>query len=150
MPVAAPSLERANVRTLKGVGPTLAGKLEKLGITTLADVLFHLPLRYEDRTRMTAIGSARIGDQVVLEGDIISCEVAFGRRRSLLAYLKDSTGIIALRFYHFSKAQQKNLEHAGHIVCFGEVRRGAAGYKGRGPAPQPSVCINPETRLRKL
>jgi len=159
-----PALERANVNTLKGVGPQLAAKLEKLGIRTLADVLFHLPLRYEDRTRITPIGHARIGEQVVLEGEVISCEVAFGRRRSLLAYLKDATGVIALRFYHFSKAQQTNLQGAKHITCFGEVRRGAAGLElyhpeytmGGGPVDEYLTPVYPATegvtqqRYRKL
>lgn len=123
------SLDQASVSTLKGVGPAFAQKLAKLGIHTLADVLFHLPLRYEDRTRITPIAGARLGQQVVIEGEVLEVKVAFGRRRSLLAYLKDGTGVIALRFFHFSKAQQKNLEHAGAIRCFGEVRRGAAGFE---------------------
>jgi ATP-dependent DNA helicase RecG len=123
------SLDQASVTTLKGVGPALADRLAKLGVNTLADVLFHLPLRYEDRTRVTPISAAHPGQQVVLEGEIVSCEIAFGRRRSLLAYLRDDTGIIALRFYHFSKAQQRNLENIHRIRCFGEVRRGAAGFE---------------------
>lgn len=122
-------LDQADVATLKGVGPALAEMLARLGITAVADILFHLPLRYEDRTRITPIAAVRPGQHVVLEGEVMSCEVAFGRRRSLLARLKDDTGVIGLRFYHFSKAQQRNLETAGHIRCFGEVRRGAAGWE---------------------
>jgi len=123
------SLTIKPVSTLKGIGPALAAKLERLGITTLQDLLFHLPLRYEDRTRVTAIGAAQTGQTVVLEGDIIACDVAYGRRRSLLAYLQDGTGKIALRFFHFSKAQQSNLAAANSIRCFGEVRKGASGLE---------------------
>lgn len=123
------TLERASVSTLKGVGPALTAKLEKLGIRTLADVLFHLPLRYEDRTHVTPIRDVRIGEQIVIEGEVISCEVAYGRRRSLLAYVRDNTGVIALRFYHFSAAQQRGLDNGRHIRCFGEARRGAAGFE---------------------
>ncbi len=123
------SLTTKPVSTLKGIGPALAAKLERLGITTLQDLLFHLPLRYEDRTRVTAIGAAQIGQTVVLEGGIIACDVAYGRRRSLLAYLQDGTGKIALRFFHFSKAQQSNLTAANSIRCFGEVRKGASGLE---------------------
>ncbi|MBD3649607.1 MAG: ATP-dependent DNA helicase RecG, partial [Pseudomonadales bacterium] len=123
------SLDSTSVTTLKGVGPALADKLEKIGIRTLQDVLFHLPLRYEDRTRVTPIGAAQVGEAVVLEGKIIACDIAFGRRRSLLAWLEDGTGRIALRFYHFSKAQQHNLTNADKIRCYGEVRRGAAGLE---------------------
>ncbi len=122
-------LASISVTTLKGVGPALAKKLAKLGIESVQDVLFHLPFRYEDRTRITPIGTVRPGESYVLEGEIVACDIAFGRRRSLLAYMQDSTGKIALRFYHFSKAQQNNLKNAGSVRCFGEVRNGAAGYE---------------------
>ncbi|MCB1691315.1 MAG: ATP-dependent DNA helicase RecG, partial [Pseudomonadales bacterium] len=123
------SLDRASVSTLKGVGPALAEKLQRLGITTLADILFHLPLRYEDRTRVTPIGRARPGTSVVVEGDVIDCRVDYGGRRSLVAHLRDDTGLMVLRFYHFSAAQQRNLQQAGRIRCFGEVRPGKTGFE---------------------
>ena len=123
------NLAEIKVTTLKGVGPALTSKLSRLGIASVQDILFHLPFRYEDRTSVTPIGSVRPGDSYVLEGDIIKCDVAFGRRRSLVARLRDSTGEIALRFYHFSSAQHRNLERAGAIRCFGEVRTGASGYE---------------------
>lgn len=122
-------LAQIPVTTLKGVGPALAAKLAKLGIESVQDVLFHLPFRYEDRTRVTPIGAVRAGETCVLEGEIVACDVAFGRRRSLLAYLQDPTGKIGLRFYHFSKAQHENLKSAGSIRCFGEIRNGASGYE---------------------
>ena len=78
-------LDQHPVDSLKGVGPALAGKLEKIGVNTLQDVLFHLPFRYEDRTKITPIGAAAIGESVVLEGEIIASDITFGRRRSLLA-----------------------------------------------------------------
>ena len=120
-------LPETGVTTLKGVGTALSNKLSRLGIESLQDILFHLPFRYEDRTRVTPIGAVRTGDSCVLEGEIITCDVAYGRRRSLLAYLEDSTGRIGLRFYHFSKAQHHNLKNAGRIRCFGEIRNGASG-----------------------
>ena len=125
--MSADALAQVNVSTLKGVGPALAGKLEKLGINTVQDVLFHLPFRYEDRTRVTLIGAARPGESYVFEGEVVACDIAYGRRRSLLAYLHDNTGKMGLRFYHFSKAQQHNLKNAKSIRCFGEVRVGASG-----------------------
>ena len=121
------SLATIPVGTLKGVGAALEKKLARLGIATLQDLLFHLPFRYEDRTRVIPISAVRPGDTCVLEGQVVACDVAWGRRRSLLAYLQDNTGRIGLRFYHFSKAQQSNLNTAGRIRCFGEVRNGASG-----------------------
>lgn len=122
-------LANIDVTSLKGVGPALSEKLAKLGIKTVQDILFHLPSRYEDRTQITSIGASVPGESYVLEGEIVACEVAYGRRRSLLAYLQDSTGKIGLRFYHFSSAQHQNLKTAGAIRCFGEVRAGASGLE---------------------
>ena len=125
----AETLDQANVTSLSGVGPALAEKLARLGIQTLQDVLFHLPLRYEDRTRLTPIGALQPGTTALIDARVIACDVAFGRRRSLLAKVQDNTGTLALRFFHFSKAQQNNLSPGTSIRCYGEVRRGAAGLE---------------------
>ena len=91
-------LSHINVDVLKGVGKVMKQKLASIGIETLQDVLFHLPFRYEDRTSVTKIGAARSGASYVFEGEVIACDIAYGRRRSLLAYLQDSTGRVGLRF----------------------------------------------------
>ena len=122
-------LDKSPVSSLKGVGPALASKLAKIGIFTLQDILFHLPFRYEDRTRITPIGVLTPRQTAVLQGEIVSTDIAYGRRRSLLVYLQDSTGRIALRFFHFTKAQQQNLASGRQIRCFGEVRPGATGLE---------------------
>ena len=120
-------LEYQSVQVLKGVGQAVAEKLRRLEIYNIQDVLFHLPMRYEDRTKITALGSLQPGQQVLVEGVIEHSEVKFmGRgRRSLLCYLSDNTGGIVLRFFHFSKAQQANLSNGTRLRCFGEARRGA-------------------------
>ncbi len=113
------------VDTLKGVGPRLATCLARLGMSTVADILFHLPLRYQDRTRVLPIGTLRPGREVVVEGSIDLTEVRFGRRRMLLSRLSDGTGSLTLRFFHFSAAQQATLARGIRLRCFGEVRAGA-------------------------
>ena len=122
-------MDKQPVQSLKGIGPAFAAKLEKVGINTLQDVLFHLPHRYEDRTSITQIKDAQLASYVVLEGNVISCKITFGRRRSLVVDIEDDTGIITLRFFHFSKTQQQGLQAAGFLRCFGEIRRGAAGLE---------------------
>jgi ATP-dependent DNA helicase RecG len=118
------------VLSLKGVGPRIADHLGKLGIESVQDVLFHLPFRYEDRTRIVPIGSLRSGRSAVIEGDIDYAEVAFSRRgksrRMLLCHLNDGTGSILLRFFYFNKQQQSRLVAGTRIRCFGDVRFGAS------------------------
>ena len=120
------SFEYQSVTTLKGVGPAVAEKLEKLEIYTLQDILFHLPLRYEDRTRVVPLGSLRAGQQVLVEGVIEHSEMKYtGKgRRSLLCHLSDNTGAITLRFFHFNKTQQQHLSRGNRLRCFGETRFG--------------------------
>ncbi len=119
--------EYQSVLSLKGVGSVVAEKLKRLGIYTLQDVLFHLPLRYEDRTSVVPIGSLQPGQQVLVEGVIEHSEVKFGgrSRRSLLCHIADDSGAIVLRFFHFNKTQQQTLSKGNRLRCFGEVRYGA-------------------------
>ncbi len=117
------------VTALAGVGPALAGKLAKLGIFTVQDVLFLLPLRYEDRTRVVPIGSLRAGDRAVVEGDVQLTEVAFRGRRQLICRIADGSGFLTLRFFHFSGSQQAGLIRGVRIRCFGEARRGPLGLE---------------------
>jgi len=121
------TLEVRPVTALKGVGPTLAKRLSKLGIESVADLLFWLPTRYEDRTHIVPIGSLRPGMRAAVEGTIELAEVVFRGRRSLLVRLSDGTGFLTLRFFHFSGAQQAQLVRGSRLRCFGEVRRGKHG-----------------------
>jgi len=112
------------VTALKGVGPRLAERLQRLNIRTVQDVLFHLPLRYEDRTRIVPMGAVRLGEQVVVQGEVELAEVKFGRRRSLLVRVSDGTGALTLRFFHFNAQQQAGFARGRLVRCFGEVRTG--------------------------
>lgn len=118
-----------SLTSLKGVGPALQRKLNQLGLFRVRDLLFHLPLRYEDRTRLQSIGRVQLGDMVQLEGEVVGTTIQFGKRRSLLCMLRDKTGLISLRFFHFSAAQKQALEAATRVRCYGEVRRGRSGFE---------------------
>ena len=130
-------LDQLSVITLKGVGPKSAERLASLGVHTVQDVLFHLPLRYQDRTRLIPLGSLRAGDNVVVQGVVDAADIRFGKRRSLLVRISDGTGSITLRFFHFSKAQKSNLSRGVEIRCYGEVRAGPAGLEMIHPEYKP-------------
>ncbi|MCG6542875.1 ATP-dependent DNA helicase RecG [Pseudomonas sp. KSR10] len=117
------------VTALKGVGAALAEKLAKVGLETLQDLLFHLPLRYQDRTRIVPIGALRPGQDAVVEGTVTGADVVMGRRRSLLVRLHDGSGSLSLRFYHFSQAQKEGLKRGTQLRCYGEARPGASGLE---------------------
>lgn len=108
---------------IKGVGPRAAERLSHLGINTLHDILFHLPLRYEDRTHIQPIGRLVVGRSALLEGRVSNVQVRYGGRRSIVVTLEDDTGKIELRFFHFSTPQLRQLQIPNiQLRCFGEVR----------------------------
>ncbi len=114
------------LRYLKGVGPKIAEKLQKLGLYTQRDLLFHLPLRYEDRTFVTPLGSLQPGRRSQIEAEVLQAAVSFRRvgrsRRVLAAKLSDDTGMISVRFFYFNANQQKLFEKGNWLRCYGEVR----------------------------
>jgi len=114
-----------SVTTLNGVGVRIEEKLNRLNIYTIKDILFHLPYRYIDRTRLVAIGALQAGTEAYIQGEIELAQVKYGRRRSLLCRISDGTGGIILRFFHFSRAQQNALVKGKTLRCYGPVRFGA-------------------------
>ena len=118
----------APITVLPGVGPKLAERLRRLGVHTMEDLLLHLPLRYQDRSRRLPIDQLQPGQEALIEAHILSSEVVAHRRRFLLCHLADGTGVLTLRFFHFSPAQQQLLGQPGlRLRCFGEVRQGYNG-----------------------
>ena len=114
---------------LKGVGPKLAEQLSKLHIHTLTDLLFHLPFRYEDRSQIHPIGRLQPMQPAVIQGEVRGASVVMGRRRSLLVKVQDATGLISLRFFHFSQAQKNQFKPGVWVRCYGEPRGGVSGLE---------------------
>ena len=119
----------SNLTDLQGVGPKLADKMNTLGIHQVKDLLFHLPIRYEDRTRIQAIGSCRPGQRVLIEGQVEHSAIVRGRRSMLVVVLSDGTGRITLRFFHFRAYQKQQLSKGTLLRCFGEARVGFQGLE---------------------
>ena len=124
--------EQRPVTALRGVGPALAERLQRLGVAQVQDLLFVLPRAYEDRTHLVPIGALVPGLRASIEGEVQLTEVVYRGRRQLLSRLADGTGHITLRFFHFSSSQQAGLARGTQLRCFGEVRRGPSGWGGRG------------------
>jgi ATP-dependent DNA helicase RecG len=124
------SLAEMPVTQLKGVGPRTVEKLAELGVESVLDVLLHIPLRYEDRSRLTAVSDLVVDESTHVEGRILSAKVVFAGRRQLQCQLQDDSGILTLRFFHFSSQQQRALAKVGEpIRVYGLVRRGRSGYE---------------------
>lgn len=117
------------IAEMKGVGAKTAELLAKLGIVSVQDILFHLPLRYEDRTRLCAIRDIWPAQQVSVQGIVQSSDIIFGKRRSWVVVVSDGTGSITLRFFHFSAAQKNAVTPGVRLRCFGEVKRGMRGVE---------------------
>lgn len=122
-------LSQIPLSTLKGVGPSLAEKLEKIGLLSVQDILFHLPLRYEDKTRVTTVRELLVGTSTNIIGDVTDSQITHGKRRMLVVTLHDGTGSIQLCFFSFSASLKNSLAIGKTIRCYGEVKRGPRGYQ---------------------
>ncbi|MFQ6371991.1 ATP-dependent DNA helicase RecG [Shewanella sp. YIC-542] len=139
-------LDLIPITELKGVAAKMAGKLNKLGIHTVQDLLFHLPLRYEDRTRIYAIAELYPGEYGTIEAEIQSSQIINGRKRMLLCHVRDSSGTMSLRFFNFSAAQRNAMQPGLTIRAYGEIRHGShqaeiihPEYKILHPGEQPTL-----------
>ncbi len=127
----------ASIGTLRGVGPKLQQRLEELGLFCVEDILYHFPLRYQDRTQVTTIGSLQDGVDAVVQGSIRLASIVPGRRPTLIAKIEDGTGVLTVRFFHFRRAQAQQMKPGLPIALFGQARRSGAGLD----------MVHPEYRL---
>ncbi|GAA3542999.1 ATP-dependent DNA helicase RecG [Zobellella aerophila] len=123
------NLDKMSLSLLKGVGDKMLEKLHRLGLETVQDLLFHLPLRYEDRTRVYPIAGLIPGMHVTVVGEITDNRLVFGRKRMLTCRMQDHSGSLTLRFFNFAAAQKNSLTAGTRIRAFGEVRPGHHGLE---------------------
>ena len=134
-----------SVAKLSGVGAQTLSRLEKLGIRVIRDLIFHLPLRYEDRTRIHPIGRLVAGMTVLICGRVEFIDILPRGRKSLICRISDETGFITLKFFHFSANQHNVLRPGTLISCFAEVRHGFGGLEMIHPDYQ--VITNSDTEV---
>lgn len=128
---------RLPVSALSGIGVQTAAKFARLGIRNVQDLLFHLPQRYQDRTRITAIASLQAGDQALVCGEVQFTDTPQRGRASVICRIVDGTAGLSLRFFHFSVQQCQALKPGTRISCYGDIRHGYAGLE----------MIHPEYRI---
>ena len=131
-------LDAIPLTSLSGVGASQADKLAKLGLETIQDLLLHLPLRYEDRTRLYTINDLQPGIFATIEGEVLRSDISFGRRRMLTCQISDGTGMATLRFFNFNAAMKNSLATGRRVTAYGEIKRGTIGAE----------IIHPEYRIQ--
>ncbi|PWW05408.1 ATP-dependent DNA helicase RecG [Mangrovibacter plantisponsor] len=131
-------LDAIPLSALTGVGASQSNKLAKIGLHTIQDLLLHLPLRYEDRTQLYAIGDLLPGVYATVEGEVLNCSVQFGRRRMMVCQISDGSGILTMRFFNFNAAMKNSLATGRRVLAYGEAKRGNHGAE----------MIHPEYRLQ--
>ena len=120
----------APVSSLPGVGPALTETLHKLGVERVQDLWFHLPLRYEDRTRVTLIRDLVAGESAQIEGVVEAVETGFRYRPRLrVAIIDASHETLMLRFFHFRRQQAQQFAPGLRLRCFGAIRHGQHGLE---------------------
>ena len=117
-------LDGVPLTSLSGVGAAIAEKLSRIGIQNVQDLLFHLPMRYEDRTRITPISDVRSESFATIEGYVQHTDVQFGRRPILSVTLSDGTSKIMLKFFNFNAGMKNSLATGVRVKAFGEIKRG--------------------------
>ncbi|MCD9463545.1 ATP-dependent DNA helicase RecG [Photobacterium phosphoreum] len=107
---------------LAGVGAKMAEKLHKIGLNNVQDVLFHLPLRYEDRTRIWPINRVAPGQYLTVQGEVSHCSIQFGKRKMLTVKIGDGTGSVTLKFFNFNASMKNSFSDGKQVKAYGEIK----------------------------
>jgi len=141
--------------SLSGLSKSILTRLAKLGISSKFDLVLHLPLRYDDETRLYALSEAPPGQPVLVEGNVVATEVRYRPRRQLICHVEDGSGVLSLRFFNFYPSQLKQLAAGVRLRVFGEIRHGFSGpemvhpkvrvLQGKAPVAQALTPVYPTT-----
>jgi len=141
--------------SLSGLNKSTLMRLAKLGIAAQCDLVLHLPLRYDDETRLYPVSEAPHGQTVLVEGSVVECDIKYRPKRQLVCHIEDGTGVLTLRFFNFYTSQLKQLAAGARIRAFGEIRQGFFGaemvhpkyrvVRGELPVSQALTPVYPTT-----
>ena len=122
------------VISISGLGKKTSDRLNQIGIYSLENLLFHLPIRYQDKTQITSLSAAKVGDEILVELTIDKLEEVPTRQRQLLCYLSDNNNQkLLIRFFHFNHYQKQTFVRGEYIQCFGEIKIGRSGLEMHHP-----------------
>ncbi len=113
--------------SLAGLSRSTLDRLAKLGINSKFDLVLHLPLRYDDETRLYSLSEAPAGQPVLVEGTVVEADIQYRPRRQLVCHIQDGSGVLTLRFFNFYQSQLKQLAAGARVRSFGEIRHGFHG-----------------------
>ncbi|CAM3740188.1 ATP-dependent DNA helicase RecG [Vibrio aerogenes CECT 7868] len=136
--------------SLSGVGIKIAEKLSRIGLNTVQDLLFHLPSRYEDRTRIYPVNQLHAGLWCATQGQVMAVNASFGRKKMLTVKMSDGHGTLSLRFFNFNAAMKNSFTEGKYIHVYGEIKRGMSGLEIIHPEYkfyQPDVPVKEEANL---
>jgi ATP-dependent DNA helicase RecG len=141
--------------SLSGLSKSVQTRLAKLGIASKFDLVLHLPLRYDDETRLYSLNEAPPGQPVLVEGNVVETDVKYRPRRQLVCHIEDGSGVLTLRFFNFYSSQLKQLVAGTRLRAFGEIRHGFLGpemvhpkyrvLQGETPVAQALTPVYPTT-----
>ncbi|MEW6167979.1 MAG: ATP-dependent DNA helicase RecG [Pseudomonadota bacterium] len=147
-----PTLD-TEIAYLKGAGPAIAQRLRNLELRCVRDLLFHLPVRYEDRRQHTPLARLRPDQDALVRGRVTAADVRYGARRMLRVALDDGTGGLLLRFFHFNEPQREGFAVGRWVQAYGSVRAGAHGLEMVHPQYRAAASaeeLQPEAHLSPI
>lgn len=120
---------QSSVSALRGVGPALVQRLQRMDLWRVQDILFHLPSRYQDRRHISSMAALQPGQECAVLGEIVSIDHQRGRREQWLVTLSDGSGRLLIRLFHMVAALRGQWQVGRQLWCFGELRGGFHGLE---------------------
>ena len=118
-----------DLENISGVGPSIKNKLNGIGIFNSRDLCFHLPINYQDRTRVKDLAGSQVGDEIFIECKVVSCQVLYKPRKMMIIKAADKSRSILIRFFYFNPGQAKQFKANNVIRFYGILRIGRYGLE---------------------
>ena len=149
-------MANSELQKLNGVGVATISQLNSLGLFTIQDLCFHLPNSYQNKTKVTPISNLDVGEEALIEGEVVSVQAIYRPRKMLVAKISNGSSYFNLRLFYFHPNQSKQFRSGAHIRCFGKTSLSRYGLEMIHPDYQImqrvtplSKTLNPVYRITK-